>query len=39
MEKRYPVSATKDKAVFHNTAKGTKRVNLAPNVSRGGIRL
>ena len=39
MNKRTSVSAVKDQAVFRNTAKRTVRINIAPNVSRGGIRL
>lgn len=37
--KRKPVRRAKDKKIFSRTAKQTKRVNIAPNVSRGGIRL
>ena len=29
----------KDKAVFKHTAKKTKRINVAPVLTRGGIRL
>lgn len=37
--KRKKVAVKKDKRIFSRTAKKTKRVNIAPNVSRGGIRL
>lgn len=32
-------SARKDKKVFKETAAKTKRINIAPKVMRGGIRL
>lgn len=32
-------SARKDKQVFKQTAAKTKRINIAPKVMRGGIRL
>lgn len=28
-----------DKRIFRNTADTTKKINIAPKVSRGGIRL
>ena len=37
--KRTRVSVGKDKAVFHNTAKRTVKININPNMRRGGIRL
>lgn len=33
------MSRGKDKRVFRQTAVKTKKVNVAPNVQRGGIRL
>lgn len=32
-------SKTKDKHIFKETAAKTKRINIAPKVMRGGIRL
>lgn len=37
--KRYPVKPSKDKKIFKRTANRTKKINLSPNISRGGIRL
>lgn len=37
--KRSYVKKSKDKKIFARTAKRTKKVNVTPNVSRGGIRL
>ena len=37
--KRSFVSARKDKKIFSRTAKRTKRANIMPSISRGGIRL
>lgn len=37
--KRYPVKRSKDKKIFKRTATRTKKINVSPNVSRGGIRL
>ena len=28
-----------DQSIFRNTAKKTKKINIEPNISRGGIRL
>lgn len=39
MAKRKPMKRTKDQKVYTQTAKRVKKVNLAPKVSRGGIRL
>lgn len=39
MLQRKTMRRHKDKIVFARTAKKTKRVNIAPTVSRGGIRL
>lgn len=37
--KRYSVSPGYDSSFFARTAATTKRINLAPNMMRGGIRL
>lgn len=39
MSKRTPVVPSKDKKVFKNTAKKTKKINLGNSVMRGGTRL
>lgn len=39
MSKRAPVSPSKDKKVFRNTANKTKKINLGQTVMRGGTRL
>lgn len=39
MSKRTPVKPVKDKKVFSNTAKKTKKINLGQSPMRGGIRL
>lgn len=37
--KRRRVNPRRDKTVFKRTANKTKQINVAPKVSRGGIRL
>lgn len=37
--KRKHMRASKDKKVYTNTAKKTKKININPKISRGGIRL
>lgn len=37
--KRKPMKRKSDKKVFRRTAVKTKKINLAPKVMRGGIRL
>lgn len=37
--KRKIMKRSKDKKVFRNTAVKSKKINLAPRVMRGGIRL
>lgn len=39
MSKRQAMKPKKDKAVFTNTAKKIKKINVAPKIARGGIRL
>ena len=39
MGKRIPVKRGKDRNVFMHTADKTKKINIKPNVPRGGIRL
>ncbi len=39
MAHRMTVSPKKDKRVFTNTAKKTKKINTNPRTTRGGIRL
>lgn len=39
MSKRSSTNMAKDKAVYSETAKKIKKINIAPKVSRGGIRL
>lgn len=36
---RRKLRKTKDKKVFNQTAKKTKRINVSPRIMRGGIRL
>lgn len=36
---RKKVKPAKDKRVFSKTARKTKKINVAPTVMRGGIRL
>lgn len=39
MKRRKRVRPGKDKKIFSTTAKSTKKINLAPQIMRGGIRL
>ena len=39
MSYRSKVNPKTDKKVFTNTAKKTKKINVSPKPSRGGIRL
>lgn len=39
MKKHRVGNVRKDKKMFMRTAKSAKRINLAPRVMRGGIRL
>lgn len=39
MAKREHMKSGKDKKVFTQTAKKIKKINVAPKLSRGGIRL
>lgn len=39
MAHRSTVNPKTDKQVFTNTAKKTKKINISPKPSRGGIRL
>lgn len=39
MRHRKKVSGKKDKRIFMHTAMKTKKINIAPKVSRGGIQL
>lgn len=39
MPKRTPTKRKVDKKVFTETAKKVKKINVAPKVARGGIRL
>lgn len=36
---RKSVQPSHDKKIFRNTAAKTKKINLAPKIMRGGIRL
>lgn len=36
---RSPVKSSKDKQVFKNTSVNSKKINYAPPMYRGGIRL
>lgn len=36
---RKRMKARKDKRVFRNTADKSKKINIAPKIMRGGIRL
>lgn len=36
---RKSTNPQKDSKVFYRTAKGTKKINIAPRIQRGGIRL
>lgn len=37
--KRRPMKPRKDRKIFRSTAVKSKKINLAPRVMRGGIRL
>lgn len=37
--KRKSMKRSKDKIVFNQTANTVKKINVAPKISRGGIRL
>lgn len=39
MAYRHSLNQAKDKRKFRNTAKKTKRINIAPKISRGGFQL
>lgn len=39
MKTRSRVSKRRDKKIFSRTAGKTKKINIAPNIMRGGIRL
>ena len=39
MRHRKKVSKNKDNKIFRHTAMTTKKINVAPKVSRGGIQL
>lgn len=39
MRHRRKVGGKTDKRIFRNTAMKTKKINVAPKVSRGGIQL
>lgn len=39
MAHRSTVNPKTDKRIFTNTAKKTKKINISPKPSRGGIRL
>lgn len=39
MKHRSRTNKRKDKKIFTNTAKSTKKINVSPKISRGGIRL
>lgn len=39
MRHRKKVVGRKDARIFRNTAMRTKKINIAPKVSRGGIQL
>lgn len=39
MAYRKKVKKKKDNRIFRNTAMKTKKINIAPKVSRGGIQL
>lgn len=39
MARRLRVSRGRDRKIFRRTASVTKRINIAPRVMRGGIRL
>lgn len=37
--KKKKMKPSKDKQIFKNTAKATKKINVAPYIPRGGIHL
>lgn len=39
MAHRKPVHKAKDDRIFRNTAMKTKKINIRPHTSRGGIQL
>lgn len=39
MSYRSGTNKQKDNKIFKNTATNTKKINVAPKISRGGIRL
>lgn len=39
MSRRQSLSRRKDKRVYTQTAKKVKKINVAPKMARGGIRL
>lgn len=39
MARRFKVKRRKDRKIFKRTASVTKRINIAPKMMRGGIRL
>lgn len=39
MAYRHKLNQSKDNTKFRNTAKKTKKINIAPRISRGGIQL
>lgn len=39
MSKRIKMKGSRDKKVFTHAADKTKKINIRPNVARGGIRL
>ncbi len=39
MRYRKPTKKKKDNKIFRNTAMKTKKINVAPRISRGGIML
>lgn len=39
MAKRKPTTRKKDAKIFNQTAKKTKKINVDPKISRGGICL
>lgn len=39
MSYRKPTNKKKDNRIFRNTAMTTKKINIRPSISRGGIQL
>ena len=39
MRHRSPTNKKKDNRIFRNTAMTTKKINIRPHISRGGIQL